>query len=146
MALVGPSGCGKSTIVAMLERFYAPAKGQISIDGVDLAELNAHWWRDQIGYVGQQPVRGARSCLSLLFRSNAVDQVLFSGSIAENIAMGVAMSLDQARLFERGQLPCTMTEVREGEREREKIINKEREGKEKEKGKAYISMGLKLPI
>lgn len=56
VALVGASGCGKSTIVAMLEKFYEPRGGEITIDGVKLSELNAHWWRDQIGYVGQQPV------------------------------------------------------------------------------------------
>lgn len=39
-ALVGPSGCGKSTIVGLLERWYQPASGRITLDGRDLTELN----------------------------------------------------------------------------------------------------------
>ena len=35
----GPSGCGKSTIVAMLERFYDPAFGEVLLDGVSLKEF-----------------------------------------------------------------------------------------------------------
>ena len=37
--------------------------------------------------------------------------MLYAGSIAENIALGVSMSLDQAREFDRNKLPCTMTEI-----------------------------------
>ncbi len=39
-ALVGPSGSGKSTIVQMIERFYDPEEGIITIDGVDIKSLN----------------------------------------------------------------------------------------------------------
>nr|POE79657.1 multidrug resistance protein 1 [Quercus suber] len=68
-ALVGASGCGKSTIIALLERWYEPAKGQILLDGVDLADYNTKWLRSNIRLVQQEPV-------------------LFRGTVFENIAKG----------------------------------------------------------
>ena len=56
VALVGGSGCGKSTCIQLVQRFYDPDKGSVSIDGVDLKELNVGWVRDHIGIVGQEPV------------------------------------------------------------------------------------------
>ncbi|CAK4080802.1 unnamed protein product [Aphanomyces euteiches] len=73
VAFCGPSGGGKSTIVALLERFYNPTAGKITLDGHDIATLQVRWLRNQIGLVGQEPV-------------------LFSGSIADNIAHGIADS------------------------------------------------------
>ena len=69
VALVGASGSGKSTAVSLVERFYDPDQGRVLLDGVDLRELNVSWLRQQIGLVGQEPV-------------------LFSGTIADNIADG----------------------------------------------------------
>ncbi|XP_065446575.1 ATP-binding cassette sub-family B member 10, mitochondrial isoform X2 [Chrysemys picta bellii] len=69
MALVGPSGSGKSTIVSLLLRLYDPISGTITVDGVDIRQLNPLWFRTKIGTVSQEPV-------------------LFSCSIAENIAYG----------------------------------------------------------
>ena len=43
LALVGPSGCGKSTIVSLLERFYDPESGSLTLDGSDLRDLNIRW-------------------------------------------------------------------------------------------------------
>eukprot|EP01043_Picozoa_sp_COSAG02_P023062 COSAG02_NODE_1220_length_13807_cov_6.303254_4_plen_211_part_00 len=58
-ALVGPSGSGKSTIVAMLQRFYDPTGGALVLGGcnTDLRNVPLAWWREQIGFVGQEPVR-----------------------------------------------------------------------------------------
>ncbi|TKA72176.1 hypothetical protein B0A55_07877 [Friedmanniomyces simplex] len=69
IAIVAPSGAGKSTVASLLLRFYAPSAGTITIAGKDIATLNAKQLRRKIGYVGQEPV-------------------LFSGTIAENIAYG----------------------------------------------------------
>ena len=66
---VAPSGAGKSTIASMLLRFYDPTSGSITIAGKNIANMNAKQLRRKIGYVGQEPV-------------------LFSGTIAENIAYG----------------------------------------------------------
>ncbi|KAJ1066572.1 hypothetical protein K5549_019705, partial [Capra hircus] len=68
-ALVGPSGAGKSTVISLLLRLYDPASGTISLDGHDIRELNPVWLRSKIGTVSQEPI-------------------LFSCSIAENIAYG----------------------------------------------------------
>ena len=69
LALVGPSGCGKSTIVSLMERFYDPGLGNVSVDGSDILTLNLRWLRSQIGIVSQEPI-------------------LFDSSIADNIRYG----------------------------------------------------------
>jgi ABC-type multidrug transport system fused ATPase/permease subunit len=48
VAIVGPSGSGKSSIVQLLQRFYDPEEGQISLDGYDLKDLNVTWLRRQV--------------------------------------------------------------------------------------------------
>ncbi|KAL8828204.1 MAG: hypothetical protein Q9170_006700 [Blastenia crenularia] len=67
VAIVGPSGGGKSTIASLMLRFYSPTQGTIKIDGVDISTMNVKSLRRKIGIVAQEPV-------------------LFSGTIAENIA------------------------------------------------------------
>eukprot|EP00850_Spirogloea_muscicola_P001069 SM000004S14939 [mRNA] locus=s4:296552:303781:- [translate_table: standard] len=69
MALVGESGSGKSTVIALLERFYDPLSGSITIDGVDTRTLQLKWLRQQMGLVSQEPV-------------------LFDATIRDNIAYG----------------------------------------------------------
>ncbi|XP_066306816.1 ABC transporter B family member 11-like [Miscanthus floridulus] len=56
VALVGESGSGKSTIIALLERFYDPDSGRITLDGVEIKSLKVSWLRDQMGLVGQEPL------------------------------------------------------------------------------------------
>ena len=67
--LTGPSGAGKSTLLALLLRFLIPAAGIIEAGGVDVAAMDLGQWRRQIAWVPQQPY-------------------LFSGSAADNIALG----------------------------------------------------------
>ncbi|XP_042673064.1 ATP-dependent translocase ABCB1 isoform X5 [Centrocercus urophasianus] len=69
VALVGGSGCGKSTTVQLIQRFYDPKEGTITIDGQDLKSLNVRYLREIIGVVNQEPV-------------------LFATTIAENIRYG----------------------------------------------------------
>ncbi|KAI4760688.1 hypothetical protein E4T52_07408 [Aureobasidium sp. EXF-3400] len=69
VAIVAPSGAGKSTVASLIMRFYTPADGHILIGGRDVTTMNAKQLRRKIGYVGQEPV-------------------LFSGTVAENIAYG----------------------------------------------------------
>lgn len=72
VALVGASGCGKSTAVGLLERFYSPKKGDITIDGIDISDYNLKWLRSQISIVSQEPV-------------------LFAKTIRENITYGMIL-------------------------------------------------------
>ncbi|KAL6839994.1 hypothetical protein ACP4OV_029804 [Aristida adscensionis] len=55
VAIVGLSGSGKSTIVNLLLRLYEPTDGRILVDGVPLTELDIRWFRERIGFVGQEP-------------------------------------------------------------------------------------------
>ncbi|KAK2531311.1 multidrug resistance protein 1 [Columba livia] len=69
VALVGGSGCGKSTTVQLIQRFYDPKEGTVTIDGHDIKTLNVRYLREIIGVVNQEPV-------------------LFATTIAENIRYG----------------------------------------------------------
>ncbi|XP_063268876.1 ATP-dependent translocase ABCB1 [Prinia subflava] len=69
VALVGGSGCGKSTTVQLIQRFYDPKEGMVTIDGQDIRTLNVRYLREVIGVVNQEPV-------------------LFATTIAENIRYG----------------------------------------------------------
>lgn len=70
VAFVGASGCGKTTMVSLLERFYDPTAGTISLDGVDAATVHLGQHRRGIALVQQEPV-------------------LYQGTIRENIALGI---------------------------------------------------------
>merc|ERR1711937_579649 len=69
IGLCGISGGGKSTIMGLIERFYDPDDGSVEYFGENVQDLNVKWYRDQIGYVGQEPT-------------------LFDATIAQNIAYG----------------------------------------------------------
>ncbi len=66
VALVGPSGAGKTTVFQLLQRFYDPAAGQISLDGVDIAAADLAQVRARIALVPQDPV-------------------IFAGSLRDNV-------------------------------------------------------------
>ena len=53
--LVGESGAGKSTIAHIIGGFLSAPKGTVSIDGLDLCDIDIEWWRQQITYVSQHP-------------------------------------------------------------------------------------------
>lgn len=69
IALVGQSGAGKSTIAQLLQRYYAVQSGAIKVGDIDIADIDLHTWRSQIGIVPQEVL-------------------LFGGTIAENIGYG----------------------------------------------------------
>jgi subfamily B ATP-binding cassette protein HlyB/CyaB len=68
VGIVGPSGSGKSTMAKLLQRFYSPERGQVLVDGVDVAQMDPTWLRRQIGVVLQE-------------------NLLFNRSIHDNIAL-----------------------------------------------------------
>ncbi|WP_300032267.1 ABC transporter transmembrane domain-containing protein [uncultured Roseobacter sp.] len=61
VAFVGPSGAGKTTIIQMILRFYDPASGRITLDGIDLADLRREAFRRAVALVPQDPVIFAAS-------------------------------------------------------------------------------------
>ncbi|KAJ0743385.1 putative ABC-type xenobiotic transporter [Helianthus annuus] len=69
VALVGESGSGKSTVIQLLQRFYNPDSGSITLDGTELQKFKLKWLRLQMGLVSQEPV-------------------LFNDTIRANIAYG----------------------------------------------------------
>ncbi|CAG9197064.1 ABC-type bacteriocin/lantibiotic exporter, contains an N-terminal double-glycine peptidase domain [Paraburkholderia sabiae] len=69
IAIVGRSGSGKTTLAKLLVGFYAPSDGKMTVDGYDMNVIDKAFYRAQIGYVMQT-------------------NLLFSGTIAENIASG----------------------------------------------------------
>ncbi len=69
VALVGPSGAGKSSIFQLLQRFYDPREGRITIDGFNIADCKPSDIRRYMGVVSQDPA-------------------IFSGTIADNIRLG----------------------------------------------------------
>jgi len=79
IAFVGASGSGKSSLVRLLFRFYDPQAGNITIDGIDIREVNQHSLRQAIGVVPQ-------------------DTVLFNNSIYHNILYGNPSADKQAVL------------------------------------------------
>ncbi|NWZ45781.1 ABCB8 protein, partial [Brachypodius atriceps] len=85
VAIVGPSGGGKSTVAALLERFYEPTAGTITLDGHNIASLDPSWLRGQvIGFISQEPV-------------------LFGTTIMENIRFGKPGASD-AEVYEAARL------------------------------------------
>lgn len=76
VALVGQSGSGKSTIANLLTRFYDVNEGQITIDGIDIKNMNIHSLRDLMGLVTQ-------------------DSILFNDTIKNNILIGKETATDE---------------------------------------------------
>ena len=83
VALVGTTGAGKSTIAKLISRFYDPTKGSVLLDGVDLKSVSSKDLRQSIVMVTQEAY-------------------LFSGSVADNIALGkpdaTAEEIEQAAI------------------------------------------------
>ena len=76
IAFVGPSGAGKSTLVNLVPRFYDVTGGQILVDGLDIAKVKVKSLRNSIGMVLQ-------------------DNILFTGTIKENILYGRPSATDE---------------------------------------------------
>ncbi|TVY32281.1 ABC transporter [Lachnellula occidentalis] len=70
VALVGASGSGKSTVLGLLERFYDPSHGQITLDGQDISDLNINTYRQMFSLVSQEPT-------------------IYSGTIRDNLINGL---------------------------------------------------------
>ena len=89
VGIVGATGSGKTTLINLLLRFYDVQRGRITIDGVDIRELD---------------LADLRGLFSLVLQ----DVHLFSGTIADNIRLGNA-AIDDDAGAQRGARPCTPT-------------------------------------
>nr|WP_283251099.1 ABC transporter ATP-binding protein [Rhabdothermincola salaria] len=69
VALVGETGAGKSTVVKLVARFYDPTEGRVTVDGIDLRDIDLGAFRRQLGIVPQEAF-------------------LFTGTVRDNIAYG----------------------------------------------------------
>ena len=69
VAFIGSTGSGKSTLINLVPRFYDATEGEVLVDGVNVKDMKQSTLRDKIGYVPQKGI-------------------LFTGSVADNIAFG----------------------------------------------------------
>jgi ATP-binding cassette subfamily B protein/subfamily B ATP-binding cassette protein MsbA len=90
VALTGENGIGKSTLVRLLLRFYETGSGTITLDGIDIADLQVQDLRRQFGYVPQIP---------LLFNGTIAENIAFDGSAHNPEAIRRAIELAQASEF-----------------------------------------------
>lgn len=81
IAFIGATGCGKSTAINLIPRFYDVTDGEVLVDGVNVKEYTQEALHNKIGYVSQKAI-------------------LFSGTIAENVAYG-----------ESGKAPATQDDI-----------------------------------
>ncbi|KAK6162934.1 hypothetical protein DH2020_002775 [Rehmannia glutinosa] len=85
VALVGESGSGKSTVISLLQRFYDPDSGHITLDGIEIHKFQVKWLRQQMGLVSQEPI-------------------LFNDTIRANIASGKEGSATEAEIIAAAKL------------------------------------------
>ncbi len=90
VALVGPSGAGKTTVFQLLLRFYDPQQGRISLDGVDLRELDLVDLRQAFALVPQDPV---------LFGASAAENLRFGRQAASDAEVEAAARAAEAHEF-----------------------------------------------
>jgi len=77
VGIIGSTGCGKTTLVSMIPRLYDVDEGQVLVDGIDVKDYSLYNLREGVGMVLQK-------------------NVLFSGSIADNLRWGDEQASDEA--------------------------------------------------
>lgn len=90
VALVGPSGAGKSTLLSLLLRFHDPQAGRITLDGIDLRELDLDALREAIALVPQSPT---------LFAASAADNIRYGRLDATDAEVREAAEAAEADTF-----------------------------------------------
>ncbi len=92
VAVVGPSGAGKTTLFQLIQRFYDPDRGRVSIDGVALPATDPAWARERIAMVPQETV---------IFASSARDNLRYGRWDADDAALWAAAEAANAAEFLR---------------------------------------------
>ncbi|KAJ8748661.1 hypothetical protein K2173_008106 [Erythroxylum novogranatense] len=85
VALIGESGSGKSTVISLLQRFYDPNSGYITLDGIEIQKFQIKWLRNQMGLVSQEPL-------------------LFNDTIQANIAYGKGGDATETEILAASEL------------------------------------------
>jgi subfamily B ATP-binding cassette protein HlyB/CyaB len=106
IGIVGASGSGKSTLTKLVQRLYSPQEGQVTLDGMDLSQLDPGWLRSQIGVVLQE---------NLLFNRSIHDNIAFANpALPRANVIGIA-SLPaptiSSRSSRRGTTPTLKSEA-----------------------------------
>ena len=89
-AIIGSTGSGKSTLVNLIPRFYDVTEGSITLDGVDVRNVNQHELRDKLGYVPQK---------GILFSGDIASNIMFGNSHGSEAEMVEAAEIAQATEF-----------------------------------------------
>ena len=84
LAIVGVNGAGKTTLVKLLARLYEPTEGRITVDGVDVRELDAQGWQRRVAAIFQDFLR-------------------YELSVADNIGLGAVDRIDDHEMFARSR-------------------------------------------
>jgi subfamily B ATP-binding cassette protein MsbA len=93
IAVVGRSGVGKSTLVDLIPKFHLPSSGTLSVDGININDIEIHSLREQIGIVSQ-------------------DIILFNDTVRENIAFG-KQNVSEDDIIEAAKMAYTDEFIRE---------------------------------
>lgn len=93
IAIIGATGCGKSSVVNLVSRLYDVTSGEVKIDGANIKDIKQKTLRSKVGFVPQKGV-------------------LFSGTVASNIAFGVP-SLSEEKMKQAADIACASSFVEE---------------------------------
>ena len=90
VAIIGGTGSGKSTLISLIPRFYDVSTGRITVDGVDVRQMDQHDLRNRIGYVPQK---------ALLFTGSICDNIRYGKKDATEEEIRAAADIAQATSF-----------------------------------------------
>ena len=94
IALVGSTGSGKTTIIQLLSRFYTPSHGNITVDGIDISELEINSLRSQISFVDQ-------------------NIKLFNDTVKGNIALGQIETMSDSQVEDAAKVSHSFDFIKE---------------------------------